>query len=253
LRRPERLNGLGPTLARELADELATLRALPEAKLPRLLALTAAPVTSGERQVRTWIAGGDLKELAAETGRERGLAYASTMAAFLDGLDGLPIPVAVAVDGDAIGGGAELAIAGDYRVMTRGSRLVFKQMEIGLATGYASTRRLVALVGLARAQDILLGARTLTAEQARDLGLVHDVVNDWAELRARLDERAERLATLAPAAVAAQKKMLHLAGAEAAAAASRAELEVFASLWGNPAHAAALARFLEPSPSKAKS
>jgi enoyl-CoA hydratase len=244
INRPERLNGIGPTLVRDLGAALAAVQGRAAHDRPVLLSVTAKPVVNGER--RTWIAGGDLKELAGVEGSSGAKSYGGATANILRGLDALPMPVVVALDGDAIGGGAELALAGDLRIATRASRLVFKQLEIGLATGYGTTRRLVALVGLARAQEILLTARTLTAEEALALGLVHEVVADDKALTARVEALAGLFATLEPKAVAAQKHMLRLAVTEHPGAAQREEIATFAALWGNETHKKTLARFAEP-------
>src|SRR5262249_1671849 len=137
--RPERGNALGTTVAAELLGALADLGG--DADTPRAVVLTAECVSKGSQ--RTWIAGGDLKELAAIASGREARAYAASLWAFIDGLAKLPMPVIVAVDGAAIGGGAELALAGDLRLATAASTLDFKQLRVGLATGYGSAKRLV--------------------------------------------------------------------------------------------------------------
>lgn len=241
--RPERGNALGPTLAAELtalAQELTARLAAPPPK-PRCLVMTAEPAGDGAR--RTWIAGGDLKELVHEGSQSQGERYAASLSDCIAGLDRLPLPVVIAVDGDAIGGGAELALAGDIRVMTRASRLVFRQLAVGLATGYGGARRLVSLVGLSRAQDLLFSGRTVTADECLAMGLVHEVVEDAAAMGRRLVERAAELAALEPAALAAQKAMLWHAVHSHPGAARAAELALFRELWGNPTHRRFLAQF----------
>ena len=240
--RPERGNGLGTTLAAELMSRLAALESMKHEKLPATLTITARPLVKGER--RTWIAGGDLKELATLATPTQGMTYARSLSEFLARLDRLPLPVIIAVDGAAIGGGAELALGGDLRIATRGSHYEFRQLKIGLATGYGGARRLVELVGLSRAQGWLYGCATVSAEEALAAGLVHRVVEDEVALATAVKETATELAALPREAVAGQKRMLWHATHEHPGAAREAELLEFAGLWGREAHAEALKAFL---------
>jgi enoyl-CoA hydratase/carnithine racemase len=237
--RPERGNGIGTTLAAELTAGLAELRARPEP--PRALVLTAVPVVKGA--LRTWVAGGDLTELAALRSAEEGKAYAASLSRFLSGLDALPFPVAVAIDGAAIGGGAELALAGDFRVATRASSLEFKQLKAGLATGYGSARRMVELIGLGRAQGLLYRCQTIGAEEALAVGLIHQVVDDDGALKRAVDAVCSEWERLAPEALAAQKRMLWHAVRSHPGAAREAELDAFTGVWGKPGHRAFLERW----------
>lgn len=237
--RPERLNGLGPTLARELADALAELRN--GAAPPRVLVISATPVQKGTR--RTWIAGGDLKELSGLMSQGEAWSYAATLSGFAAGLEELPCPVVVAVDGAAIGGGAELALAGDLRLATRASSFEFRQLKVGLATGYGGARRLVELVGLGHAQGLLYRTATVSADEAARIGLVHEVVEGEAALKERLATLTAELASLSPQALAAQKAMLRLATKGHPGAARGAEADLFARVWRNPEHQKYLSDF----------
>jgi enoyl-CoA hydratase/carnithine racemase len=230
--RAERGNALGTTVAAELSRALNGL-ATRLAGI-RVLVIDAEPVVKGAR--RTWIAGGDLKELAAIESRDDARAYAASLAGFLDKLDELPIPVVMAVDGAAIGGGAELALGGDVRLAAAGSTWDFKQLRVGLTTGYASCARLVRMVGAARAQGLIFLGETVDCEEARRLGLAHRV----GALGTLVSEVVEGLKGLSPEALAGQKALFRIAaGARDAAA----ELDVFAATWRNPRHAQFLAAF----------
>jgi enoyl-CoA hydratase/carnithine racemase len=201
-------------------------------------------VVKGER--RTWIAGGDLKELASVGGAAAAAAYGDAVRRFCRGLDALPQVVVVAVDGAAIGGGAELALAGDLRLATAASTLEFRQLKVGLATGYGTTQRLVQLVGLGRAQDLLLRTRIVDAAEAVRLGLLTEAYATPAALWEAVERLVTDVAGLAPEAVRAQKAMLRAAATLHPGAAGAAELEAFAAAWGNPTHAAFLAAFAAP-------
>ncbi|MER7455441.1 enoyl-CoA hydratase/isomerase family protein [Micromonospora sp. NPDC126480] len=167
LDRPEKRNAIDADLVRELHELCAQLEAR-----PRLLLLTggADGVFAG---------GADIGQL-----RERGRldALAAINSAVFARIRALPMPTVAAVDGPALGGGAELAYACDLRVCT--ARAVFGQPEIrlGILAGAGATHRLPALVGEARAKELLFTGRRVDAEEAARIGLVNRVVAEPAEL-----------------------------------------------------------------------
>lgn len=237
--RPERMNALGPSLAGELAERVAELGARAAAgSVPRALVITAEPVVKGTNRI--WIAGGDLKELAEIGDASEARRYAATLTRFLEALDELPLLVVIAVDGAAIGGGAELALGGDVRIATSASSLSFKQLRVGLATGYGGAQRLVDALGLSRAQGLVFLGETLDAATALELGLFHRVVPDLTGLDGLV---SALVANVGREAIAAQKAMLRLAVRAHPGAAQAGELEIFERLWRNPAHAAFLDAF----------
>ncbi|MBM4253781.1 MAG: enoyl-CoA hydratase/isomerase family protein [Deltaproteobacteria bacterium] len=237
--RPERGNALGTTLARELLRAAHALR--DASHKPRSLVIRATPVIKGDEA--TWIAGGDLKELALLRDGDEAKAYVTTMSDALQTIAALPIPVVVAIDGAAIGGGAELALAGDLRLATERSVLEFRQLKAGLATGYGSACRMVQLVGLGRTQGMLFRTESVSATEAVACGLLHEVCKDSAALDLAVTKLCADLAALDPAALAAQKRMLWHATHQDATAARTAELELFATIWRNPGHSAFLDAF----------
>lgn len=237
LTRPERLNALGPSMAAALRQRLNTLTNQLIANTPsppRLLGLMAAP-----NEKKVWIAGGDLKELAERPQPADGKEYAASLTDLHADLQKLPIPVCMAIDGAAIGGGLEFALAGDLRIATSAASFDFRQMKIGLATAFGGAQRLVHLVGLSRAMHWQLMCARISSAEALAAGLIHETHADRDALRARLKEMAEHFVSLAYPAVAAQKKMLQLATQPE----RNAELDLFASLWMNPTHNAFLQKF----------
>lgn len=244
IRRPERANGLGISVAHELASALAELKVelsrTDSGSAITALIIGAEPVQKGGGP-RTWIGGGDLKELAQLQTAAEAASYAGTMAGVVAGLYTLPLPVVIAIDGAAIGGGAELALAGDLRLGTKDSSLDFRQLKIGLITGYGTCQHLVRLVGLAQAQRLLYGATSLSAEAARGMGLIHNVYEDSAQLAAGVEQVCTQLASYGLAAFAAQKRLLGLGAADPAL--RQRELEEFQGLWRNPVHDHCLRQF----------
>jgi enoyl-CoA hydratase len=170
IERPEALNALNADLLYELgvAFELA------EADLDvRALVITG----SG----RAFVAGADIKNLQrlsdTFSGREAALAGQDVM----NTLASLPIPTIAAVNGFALGGGLELALAADLRVASRNAKLGLPEVGLGLIPGYGGTQRLPRLIGQGRALDLILTGRHVDAAEALSLGLVNRVVDDALE------------------------------------------------------------------------
>jgi enoyl-CoA hydratase len=244
IRRPERLNALGTAIARELNEALDKLVAqFRQAGSPppcRMVVLAAEEIQRAKGAI--WIAGGDLKELAGLSQPAEGRAYAESFSRACQKLESLPVPTVAMVTGDAIGGGAELALSCDLRFATENASFVFKQLEIGLPTGYGATRRLIELVGKSKAQEIILLSRTLSAKQARKKGLVHETFDDETKLLERLEELDTRFGNLSFEAIAAQKAMLRAAFQDRTEAFDH-ELDLFASAWMNETHRSNLSKF----------
>ena len=125
---------------------------------------------------RVFVAGGDLKELAAIRTSEDATVMAETMRGVLDRLATLPIPVIAAVNGDAYGGGAEVAVACDIRIAADDVRCAFNQVALGIMPAWGGIERLTALVGRGRALLLMTTGRVLDAEAALELGLFDEVV-----------------------------------------------------------------------------
>jgi enoyl-CoA hydratase/carnithine racemase len=252
LDRPDRLNALGPLMGAELLQltlqleqDLHAFASNPTLEEPpyRCLVLRAQPVRRGQNPP-IWIAGGDLKELAQLSAPADGRAYASEWAQIALILQGLPIPVLAAIQGAAIGGGAELALAADLRLATRESSLHFKQLEVGLATGYASCQRLVSLVGQARATDLLLRCRKLSAEDALSLGLINDLAENDEDLDLLISTVTQEFKRLSPRSLMIQKQMLQGPFVDRKPQWADRELDLFQQLWMHPAHERFLRKFM---------
>jgi enoyl-CoA hydratase/carnithine racemase len=243
--RPDRGNSLGTVISAELAQLMSDLKSsvalwlkTPEEKLQtRVLVISADPMINGER--RTWIAGGDLKELAALS---KPKDYAQTMTTILRDLERLPIPVIMRIDGAAIGGGAELALAGDLRYATESSSMSFKQLLVGLATGYGSAKRIVDLVGLSKAKELLFLSQSIDAKKCLELGLITESFSDISKMDLKITETINHFLALEPQAIAAQKIMFNKAVLPDQIT-QAAELNEFTKIWRNPTHESFLRDF----------
>lgn len=146
---------------------------------------------------RAFVAGADiaaLRDLAdAFAGRDTSLAGQDVA----DMLAALPFPTIAAINGFALGGGLELALAADLRVAAPGARLGLPEVGLGLIPGFGGTQRLPRLIGLGRALDLILTARHVTAEEALQLGLVNRVAEDCLGEAIALARQAARNAPIA--------------------------------------------------------
>jgi enoyl-CoA hydratase len=189
INRPKVLNALnGPTIA-ELDRAIADAQA--DDAIHAVL-LTGA----GDR---SFVAGADINELAVQTpvaGRE----HARTGQALFDRIERLGKPVIAAVNGFALGGGCELAMACTLRIAADTAKFGQPEINLGLIPGYAGSQRLPRLVGRGRALELLLTGQQIAADEAWRIGLVNRVV-PAAQLQAEARALAQTLAAKAPVAV----------------------------------------------------
>lgn len=195
-------------------------------------------VLAGEGDV--FLAGGDLEEFASILGAPDGADHVLGMGARLDAIDASDVPVIAAIGGDVYGGGCEVVLACDDAIAEDHATLAFRHVRMGLCPAWGAAARLVARVGPAHAARLLLGAEPVAAEEARSMGLVTEV----APRGGAIDAAVARIASIARGArevVAANRRLLREATAEPAW--RRREAETFRSLWGGPAHRAAMDAF----------
>lgn len=192
---------------------------------------------------RAFCAGADLREeeqLTAETVRQ----FVAEDNAVYDRLEGLDAPVVAAVNGHCMGGGFELALACDLRVVGTDVKLCAAGVKVGLVV---STTRLVRLAGLAAAKDIVLTGRTFTGDEAHRLGIATRLVSRGTELDAAT-EIAEQIASRAPLAVSSAKQALHEASDLTFADGYSRELDRFVALSQTEDHKHAIAAFFRKEP-----
>jgi len=192
LSRPERRNALAGEMADQLRD--AVLRAPEQA---RAIVLTGAG--------SAFCAGADLKERAQLSGTES-RAHNRRLFETIQTVATCPVPVVAAVNGPAYGGGFELALAADLRIADPSAVFALSEVKLGIIPGSGGTQRLFRVVGEGWARALLLSGRSITAEQARAIGVVQDIAASGACLELAWSW-AREIAENAPLSVRALKEM----------------------------------------------
>jgi enoyl-CoA hydratase len=187
--RPEKLNALNLKTMDELHDCFQEIERDEEV---RAVILTG----TGEK---AFVGGADINELAIQTPVE-GKEMSVCGQKILDLIEHLGKPVIAAINGYALGGGCELALACTIRIASENARLGQPEVRLGLIPGYAGTQRLPRLVGRGRALEMLLSGEPISAVEAYRIGLVNQVV-PAQDLIATAEKLAQKILANAPLAV----------------------------------------------------
>jgi enoyl-CoA hydratase len=188
--RPKVLNALNVETLAELSEAFEELAADPEI---RVILLAGA----GDR---AFVAGADIRELAPLTSEE-GRAFSLRGQGVLRRIETLGKPVIACIQGFALGGGCELAMACTLRLAADDARLGQPEVKLGLMAGYGGSQRLTRLVGRGEGLKLLLTGGLIDAQEALRIGLVDEVL-PAAELMQRAEALAQEIAANAPLAVA---------------------------------------------------
>jgi enoyl-CoA hydratase len=164
--RPEVLNALNTTVATESLDALQSIENDPDV---RVLILTGAG--------RSFVAGADIAEMQAKTPQEARI-YSELGHRFMNTLQNLPQPVIAAINGFALGGGLEVALACDIRIASESAQFGLPETILGIIPGWGATQRTARLVGTAKTKEMIFTGRRIKADEALSMGLVNQVVPD---------------------------------------------------------------------------
>lgn len=230
--------GKGNSLNQPLIDALDRLAAdiegtTADAEGPRALVLTGA---GG----KAFSAGADITELdgiGSGAAREQMLRGQRVF----DRLEQLPVVVVAAVNGFAVGGGLELAMAADIRIAAGTARLGQPEITLGNLPGWGGTQRLPRLVGRGRATELILTGDLLTAQRAYEIGLVNQVVENSLDAAVSL---AARIAARSPVAVSGAKRAIRVGLEEGMRAGLTTEADAVADCCGTDEQRAAVQAFL---------
>ncbi len=233
LSRPEKLNALNHALLTELDQALTGLQA--DASL-RVIIVTGA----GEK---AFVAGADIGELAVLD--TRGAEAASTFGSrVFRKLETGPQTVIAAVNGFALGGGCELALACDFIFASDKARFGQPEVNLGVIPGFGGTQRLARRVGVGRARELVYTGAMLSADQARAIGLVNEVV-PADQLIEKAKEVARTIAAKSPLAIAAAKRVTLRGEGASLDTACELEAQAFAGLFGSDDQREGMKAFLE--------
>jgi len=234
--RPRVLNALDDLTLHELSEAFAELAAAPGI---RCVILTGA----GEK---AFVAGADIAAMAqldaagARQFAERGGRLAAQ-------IEALPAPVIAAVNGFALGGGLELALACDFAIAATNARVGLPEVGLGVIPGFGGTQRLARRIGVGRARELIYTGDVIGADEAARLGIVNAVVEP-GELMPRARAVAEKIASRAPLAVAAAKRAVREGTDTALAPALALERELFASLFATADQKEGMRAFVDKRP-----
>lgn len=192
LNRPEVRNAIDQDMVDALHEVCAELEAEPK-----------VAILTGSNGV--FAAGADIGQLR-NRGRQEALAGINSKV--FTRIQELPMPVIALVEGFALGGGAELAFACDFRIGTPTTKIGNPETGLGILAAAGAAWRLRELVGEPRAKEILLAGRTLQADEAKSIGMLNDVV-DPEDLELAGQALADRIASFAPLAVRLSKSAFH--------------------------------------------
>jgi enoyl-CoA hydratase len=231
LNRPGQLNALNAALLAELAEALETLDA---DRACRCIVLTGAGT-------RAFAAGADIRELAGQTPST--LAEGGTFGAW-DRIARIRAPLIAAVRGYALGGGCELAMSCDMIVAGDDAQFGQPEINIGVMPGAGGTQRLTRAIGKAKAMELILTGRSISAREAEALGLVSRVVPAETTVDAALD-LAARIASKPPLAAAAAKAAINRTYELALADGLEFERRSFFDLFATDDQSEGMAAFLE--------
>ena len=197
LNRPHRLNAFNDVLLEELADMLDTAEKDPSVK---------CVVITGEGD-RAFSAGADITMFPKATPVKAEEFSRIGQKAF-GRIEEMPKPVVASINGFALGGGLELALACDFRVAAEHAELGSPEIALGLIPGWGGTQRLVRVVGLAKAKEMVMLGSRLKAEEALKAGLVNKVVH-FDKLRDEVRDLAKKLSDGPPIALKYAKYALN--------------------------------------------
>ena len=230
--RPEALNALNTQVLCDLDEAIAKVE---QADDVRVVILTGAG--------RSFVAGADIGEMkgfSAIDGKKFGVHGGSI---FLR-LENLSKPVIAAVNGFALGGGCELAMACDIRLASEKAKFGQPETGLGITPGFGGTQRLPRIVGVSKAMELILTAKTIGAEEAKAIGLVSEVY-PAEELMDKAMELAQAICANAPIAVAESKRCIRMCMQTDISTGAAFEAEAFGVTCGTEDKNEGMGAFLE--------
>lgn len=227
-------NAINEDIMQGLKDALDSLEASSEL---RAVILTGA----GEE---AFCSGGDLKWLQSFESREAGMGMSRRMQELMGRLSALPVPVIAVLNGYALGGGTEIAMACDMRIIEEHAYMSFKQARVGLMTGWGGGGRLLRTIGYGRALELLTTCKELSPENALKMGLANAVVPKGDGIRVA-KAMVKEISKSAPGAIRSLKELLLFGLENTLDETTGLESSLFSDLWVSEDHDEAVKAFFE--------
>ena len=219
LNRPNKLNAINATMLEELSEALDTLEKNPN---------TRCVIITGEGK-RAFSTGADITELQKLT-PETASDFSRKGQQVFNKITALSKPVVAAINGYALGGGLELALACDFRLASNQAELGFPEMKLGIIPGWGGTQRLAWTVGVAEAKRLIMLGDRVKADEALRMGLVDKVVPQ-NKLEAEAEALAQRLRESLPTALKSVKHAINFVTQRSLEAGLKKETDFFALLF----------------------
>ncbi|HYH13082.1 MAG TPA: enoyl-CoA hydratase-related protein, partial [Thermomicrobiales bacterium] len=230
---PERLNALNSDLLVELE---AAFSSIAKDETTRVVIFTGA----GER---AFVAGANIKEMAGKS-RDEALEFARLGHAVASRIEQLPQPVIAAVNGFALGGGCELALACDIRHCSENAVFAQPEVQLGIPPGWGGSQRLERAIGPGYAAEMIYTGKRIDAAEALRIGLVN-AVHPPESLLDEVGRLASSIAECSPSAVRASKRLMALTRGANAAGALAEEVRTFADQFAGDEQKEGMHAFLE--------
>ncbi len=230
--RPEVLNALNTEV---ITESLTAVEALSRDDRVGVVVLTGAG--------KAFVAGADIAEMRDKTADEAA-SYAALGHRLMNNLQEMPLPVIAAVNGFALGGGLELALACDIRVAADTAQFGLPETGLGVIPGWGATQRAARLIGPEHTKDLIFTAERISAQRACEIGLVSRVV-PRAGLMPCVMDRARKISANGPAAIARAKRIINEGIDKTLADGCADEIDAFASCFTTSDQKEGMSAFVE--------
>lgn len=224
--RPERRNALSLGALQRLRDAFAAMQGDRGLK---------CAIVSGAGD-RSFAAGGDLKELAGYRSSEDAAHVSRIGRSALDAIRDCPVPVYAAINGHALGGGAELAMACDFRWAVATASMGFLQGNLNITTAWGGSADLLSVVGANRGLELLLASQILNMREAQAIGQIDQIVPQGEDLIAAVRRHAAQFLSKPAHVIQAFTRIAHAGKAQLRAAMQPTEQQCFVNTWIDEAH-----------------
>ncbi len=231
--RPDALNAFNTELILEMTEQI---KQLADDDSVRAVIITGA----GDR---AFIAGADIQEMS-EKDHDGAVAFSRRGHKLCDAIESMPQPVIAAINGFALGGGCEIAIACDIRLAADHAKLGQPEVGLGIPPAWGGTQRLPRIVGIGRAKEIVFSGRHVGAAEAKEIGLVN-AVHPASDLLDEAKKLARTFLEKGPNALAASKKLINRTMETSMATGNIHESKLFAEAFNGDEQREGMEAFLE--------